>query len=142
MSTSACKAKSQTATVDPDAKKNVAVDDCKQWSAHAVDVILREWKSAASQCPEAAQTALAAKLDGERPSIERGANDVCSRHLGEAYVTKDGLCYAAATTVDGLTACKLAPMTNPDDSDLKGALDSIRHTCATKGKLPATGVGL
>jgi len=109
----------------------ITKDQCTTWSGHGVEVIFNDWKSAASACPPGAQKDLSDKLDGQRPSVERAAMDLCSGHLGQMYVPGDATCYMAAGTAKDLLDCKFAPLTNPGDSDIVAEIGRTRANCVT-----------
>jgi hypothetical protein len=110
--------------------KKVGKDDCAAWAAHGVDVVLADWKAAATDCPADARKALTEKLDGQTVTIRGSAVEVCSRHLGEAYAPADASCYLRARTARALADCRFAPMTNPGDSDIVGEIERLRTRCA------------
>ncbi len=115
-------------------KKRIAKEDCTAWAAHGVDVVLADWKDAASNCPPQIREELTSKLESQKVTLQGGAVQTCTNHLGETYSPGDASCYMAAGNVKAMTGCHFAPMTNPDDSDLVGQLDRIRASCtATKG---------
>ena len=98
---------------------------------HVAGPLFNDWKSAASACPPEAQKDLSDKLDGERPSVERAAMDLCSGHLGQMYVPGDATCYMAARTAKDLLDCKFAPLTNAGDTDIVAEIGRTRANCVT-----------
>jgi hypothetical protein len=110
--------------------KRITKESCTTWSAHGVEVVIADWKDAASQCAPQVRESLAAKLEGQRVSIQGGAFEVCSRHVGQGYAPEEAQCYLRANTVKGLADCGFSAMTNPDDTDLSAELDRIRSSCA------------
>ncbi len=117
----------------PNARPRITKDDCTRWASHGVDVVVTDWKAAASGCPASVRDPLVARLDGQRVSIENGALMVCTNHVGEAYVPREARCYLEATTARGLADCHFSPMTNPSDSNLPAELDRLRASCAAPG---------
>ncbi len=107
----------------------ITKDMCAGWTAHGVQVTLDDWKAAANRCPMDVQKQLADRLDGQRPSIDAAALQVCSKHLGEMYVPGDASCYMAATTAKGLADCKFSALTNPGDTDIASEIDHLRARC-------------
>ncbi len=119
-----------SASAGPRPGTEIEIDDCEKWATHALDVIITDWKDAASRCPPEVQTTVGTRLDGQRPTVHRAALDVCSKHIGEYYPEADGRCFMKASTAKALADCHFAPMTNPGDSDIAGEIERMRAMCA------------
>jgi hypothetical protein len=137
MSQLACKSPSSSpadgaapaASVDPSAMRRVSAADCDQWADHGAEVVVSAFKEAARDCPDKIRDDVRTKFVDQRSSIRDGARAFCERHLDEAYRTADGACFLAATGARALTACKLGPMTNRDDSDWVEMTEQLRRRC-------------
>jgi hypothetical protein len=121
---------SASADDDPNAKKKISKQDCERWSEHGVGVLLADVKEAAKACPAEQRDQLSFQFDGQRATLKQAALEVCTKHVGEDYVVKDGRCWALGKTARDLAACKFAPMTAEGDNDLGAAVASVRASCA------------
>ena len=114
--------------------------ECTAWSAHAVEVLVSDWKASASECSGAERAALASHLDDQVVSIRTGAETLCASHVGETFTPREAKCFTDATSYAAMKACSFGPMTNPGDSDMLAVFAQQRETCrkgAAKG--PSSG---
>jgi len=115
------------------AMSRVTDADCAKWVDHATDVVVNGFVDAVRNCSQKVQDDVAAKFVGQRSAIHDGAKTLCAQHMGQPYRAQDGACFLAATNARDLVACKLAPMSNPDDSDWAQMIDDLRQNCAVRG---------
>jgi hypothetical protein len=135
--TTACKgADGQAAPVPsasgaaPSAILRVKESDCAKWADHAADVTVSAFEDAARSCPEDLRLDVLRRFGAQRVAIRATANDLCTQHIDEKYADKDARCFMNATAAGDLTACKLAPMANPDDADRALLVEELRRSCA------------
>lgn len=117
------------ASVAPATKKTVTSEDCAQWADHGVRVAIASFEAAVARCPKEQRDEVVLKLQSDRKELREGAIGICTKHLGREYLAGDGQCFAESKTMRELTACKFAPMTNPDDSDVNAVLEGMRRRC-------------
>lgn len=113
----------------PVTTRSIAREDCALWADHGVEVVLRDWKDAASGCELAVRDQLNNKLDVSRAEVLEGARSVCMRHIGEPVAAAESACYMAARSARELTRCRFAPLTNPGDSDIVAEIANLRASC-------------
>jgi hypothetical protein len=106
--------------------------DCAKWADHATEVVVGGFVDATRSCPQKVQDDVAAKFVARRSDIHDGAMTICAQRRGQPYPTQDGACFLAAPNARALKDCKLAPMTNPDDSDWAQMIDDLREKCAAR----------
>jgi hypothetical protein len=127
---------SQTPTPPPasatPAMSRVTDADCAKWVDHATDVVVNGFVDAVRNCSQKVQDDVGAKFVAQRSTIHDGAQTLCAQHMGQSYRTQDGACFLAATNPRDLVACKLAPMSNPDDSDWAQMIDDLRQNCGVR----------
>jgi hypothetical protein len=113
-------------------KKSVPVgaNDCQTWASHAVDVLVSDWRDAASKCSVNIREPVVTRIQGQRATAFKAAVAACGKHVGESVPEEGPRCYMAATTVKGLLDCRLAPMANPDDEELPAQIAQLRANCA------------
>jgi hypothetical protein len=131
-------APSSVASSAATAMSRVTDADCAKWADHATDVVVGGFVDATRSCSQKVQDDVAAKFVAQRSAIHDGAVTVCAQHKGQPYRTQDGACFLAAPSARALKDCKLAPMTNPDDSDWAQMIDDLREKCGARAAPTAT----
>src|SRR4051812_2574776 len=77
-------------SADPTAKKSVTKADCTKWADHGTGVVVGGFKEAAAACPPSQRDTIVSKFENDREALHMGALEICTKHLGELYLVKDG----------------------------------------------------